>query len=96
MDIPYFMDSCSLWELQDVLDNLAYLDRNLWEAARLNAYVNAQTHSKKSLTFEDICKFKWDEGNSITSTEISNADIARLREKAKILELELKNEHIQN
>jgi len=41
MDVAYFLDVCTDWEINDVLDNLAYLDRNLWESQRLNAFITA-------------------------------------------------------
>jgi len=60
MDIHYFMDMCTDWELYNIVDNLPNLDRNLWESSRLIAYVVAQVNSKKKLTFQDICSFKWE------------------------------------
>lgn len=81
MDISYFMDECTYWELNDVIDNLPYLDRNLWETTRLNAYVVAQGNSRKKLQMQDICKFKWEESGE--NQDISNSDIERLKAKAK-------------
>lgn len=65
--------------------NIPYMDRNLWETARLNAYVVAQVNSRRKLTQQDICKFKWEEsdiadfGNE-NDIEISNEDIDRLKQ----------------
>ena len=60
------------------------MDRNLWETARLNAYVVAQVNSRKHLTQQDICKFKWEDKEAFVrkedSIEISTQDINRLKE----------------
>lgn len=83
------MDKCSVWEINDIVENLPYLDRNLWEAQRLNTYVLAQVNSKRHLTQQEILKFKWEEDNSQDfvqqehNYEISNDDIARLKQLSK-------------
>lgn len=74
------MDECTDWELNDLVDNIPYLDRNMWEAHRLNAYVQAQVNTKKKMTFQDICSFKWEEkGDEEVNREITNDDIERLK-----------------
>jgi hypothetical protein len=35
------MDNCTDWELNNLIENIPYLDRNLWESSRLNSYVTA-------------------------------------------------------
>ncbi len=79
------MDNCTVWEINDILFNLPYIDRNLWETARLNAYVVAQVNSKKHITQQDICKFKWEDKDAFVKKdenvyEISTEDINRLKE----------------
>lgn len=88
MDIPYFMDNCTMWELNDIIDNLPYLDRNLWETSRLNSYITAQVNSKKKLKMQDICRFKWEEEETTKETGISKEDIKRLKQRA--------NEYLQH
>jgi hypothetical protein len=83
MDIQYFMDVCTDWELNDIVDNILSLDRNLWESSRLIAYVMAQVNSKKKLTFKDICSFKWEEIKHEPQVDISNDDINRLKELSR-------------
>ncbi len=85
MDIEYFLDRCTEWELNDIVDNLPYLDRNLWESSRLNAYVTAQVNSKKKLTFQDICTFKWEETDlqDKVQMDITEDDISRLKQLSK-------------
>lgn len=83
------MDECTNWEINDLIDYLPYLDRNLWESQRLIAYVTAQVNSRKKLTQQDICKFPWEEKNieefikEEPDTTISDEDINRLKNLAK-------------
>lgn len=80
------MDTCTVWEINDIIENLPYLDRNLWESSRLNTYVLAQVNSKKHLTQQEILKFKWEEEHiedfvqDEKDIEISTEDINRLKE----------------
>lgn len=85
LDIPYFMDICQEWEINDILENIPYTDRNLWESQRLNAYITAQANSTKKLQMKDICKFKWEEETSVEEKEIeiTNDEIKRLKELSK-------------
>lgn len=85
----YFMNECQTWELNDLIDNIPYLDRNLWDSQRLNAYITAQINSRKKLTQQDICVFKWD-NKDITdfvkeesSKIMTKTDINRLKNLAK-------------
>lgn len=84
------MDACQIWEINDIVENLQYLDRNSWEQTRLLAYIGAQTHSTKKLDINDIIEFKWDE-KTTKNIEMSNSDVQRLKEKAKNVEKMLKN-----
>ena len=81
------MDECTEWELNDLVDLLPYCDRATWETARLNAYVTAQVNSKKKLSQQDICKFKWEDCEDLFEeekhiTEITDDDILRLQKLA--------------
>lgn len=84
VSVEYFMDTMTEWEINDIIENLPFLDRNMWEACRLKAWITIQANSTDDVAMQDVLKFKWDE-ESVESKEIeiSNEDIARLREKAK-------------
>lgn len=77
------MNDCSEWEINDLIDLVPYCDRATWEQARLNAYVTAQVNSKKKLSQQDICKFKWEDTENLFDeehiTEITDDDILRLQ-----------------
>lgn len=71
------------YEVNTIIENLPYLDRNLWEQNRFAVYSNIQIHSKKKLSPTDIVKFAWDSESIDTETEITNEDIERLKNKAE-------------
>lgn len=43
-----------------ILRNLAYTDKNLWEAARLKIFSTVSMFSKGGLKLQDIIKFPWE------------------------------------
>ena len=88
------MDACQIWEINDIIDNLPYLDRNSWEQTRLLTYVEAQCHSTKKLDITDIIQFKWDRPNE-KNTEISNDDIQRLKNKSEMLQKMMKEKKLK-
>lgn len=82
------MDECTFWELDDYLELLPYLDRNMWESARLGAFIDAKSHFRGIHKYDDICQFKWEREDEMVEevehdTEISNQEIERLKELAK-------------
>lgn len=87
--MEYFFDECTTWELNDILENIPYLNRSSWEQSRLQTYVIAQVNSKKKLTQQDILKFKWEDMSGMLAeehdTSISKYDIQRLENLASEL-----------
>lgn len=82
------MDECTVWELNDYIEYIPYIDRSLWETSRLCAYIDAKAHFKGIKKYSDLCKFKWEteeipveEKEKIT--DISNKDIDRLKQLSK-------------
>ena len=67
---------------------LDYADRPVWERARMQMFIQAQSVSTKKIKPEDIIKFKWDHENE--STEVTNEEkqalAAREAEFRRILE----------
>lgn len=80
------MDKMTEWEINDLIENLPYLDRNLWETCRLNSYFLVKMNTNKNVNIQDIIAFKWDT-NVKRDIEISNEDIKRLKEKAKHIKI---------
>lgn len=74
-----------MYEVRAILKYEYLANKDSWEQARLISYLIAQTNSRKKLKLTDITKFYWEDesGESTSDTSMSNADLARLREKAK-------------
>ncbi len=87
MTIPYFMDECTFWEVDNILDCLPYCDRNLWESQRLLALIDAKSHFKNIKNYQDIATFEWEKEHKEevepTDIEITKDDITRLKNLAK-------------
>ncbi len=83
IDVKYFMDELEEWEAQDIIDCIPYSDKALWECTRGQMYMVAQINSKKKLKPTDIFKFAWDD--ELKNTSISNTEIERLRQRAKLI-----------
>jgi hypothetical protein len=81
----YVLDEMQMYEVRSIMDYQYYANKDLWECARLIAYIIAQCNSTKKLKPTDIMNFYWelDEKADNSDTFISTADIQRLREKAK-------------
>lgn len=85
------MDEMTFWEINDLIENLPYMDRSAWEQARLNAYVVAQVNSKKKLTQQDILKFKWEDMSEMfkqedDNTPMTSEEFQRLKDLSQKLE----------
>lgn len=75
-------------EVESFLDGLNRRNREAWEQTRLLGYIIAQSNSTKTLKQTDILRFPWDEENKETS--VTDDEMKRLREKAKVVESQLK------
>ena len=69
------------YEVNTIIENLPYLDRNSWEQHRFQIYSSVQMNSKKKISPTDIMQFAWDNSNEETS--IASKDIERLKNKSK-------------
>jgi len=46
-----------------ILRNLAYTDKNLWEATRLKIFSTVSMFSKKDIRLQDMIKFPWEDNH---------------------------------
>lgn len=76
-------------EVRCFLEGLNMRNRESWEQTRLLGYIIAQANSTKTLTPSDIIRFPWDEQQGKKDTSVSDADMKRLREKAKLIESQM-------
>lgn len=64
--------------------------KDSWEQARLVAYMEAATHSTKSMKMSDIMEFPWEKDERQEYKPLTDEDRKRLREKARRYEEEMK------
>lgn len=82
------MDKLQPYEVNMIINNLNNADRSLWEATRLIIYYNAMMWSKNKMELQDFMKFDWEEATEKEeehTTEISNEDIKRLKERSELI-----------
>ena len=78
------------YEVQDIISNLEYYERPEWERTRFQSYCNIQKSSSKKLKPTDLITFPWEKEHDNTeqingnSEPLTQEDIARLKEQAKI------------
>ena len=72
------------WEVNDILENIEFLDRNSWEQTKINTYTLAQVNSRKPIDKDAFMSFPWDKKEEEKhNIEISTNDIERLKEISK-------------
>lgn len=82
----YFLNELQPYEISNIIEALPYIDRNQWEQTRLKIFSTASMFSKNQLTVQDIMRFKWDEDEKEPQQDITQNDIDRLKEQAKLFE----------
>lgn len=86
------------YEVQDIISNLEYYERPEWERTRFQSYCNIQKSSSKKLQLTDLIKFPWEKEDDNTeqingnSEPLTQEDIARLKEQAKIISQTLEDQ----
>lgn len=80
------MNNLQQWEVNDIIENLGYTDRNSWEQCKINSYIIAQVNSRKKINKDSFMQFKWNEetvDEEEHDYEISNEEIERLKQLSK-------------
>ena len=73
-----------LSELQDILDNIQFADRSLWEALRINSFITCQVNSRKKLKLQDIYRLPFDDTED--TEQFTKEDIEQMQQQSKMLE----------
>lgn len=76
------MDEMQEYEVNTIIQNIPYLDRNEKELNRYKLYVSVQANSKKKIKVEEIMQLPWDEENKNRGTKISEEEQKYLRDRA--------------
>ena len=86
------MDKLEQWELNTIVENIQYLDKNQREIDRYKLYVSIQSNSKKKLKPEEILHLPWDnESNEEWSEEYKQTLAKRRKETEERMAQILKN-----
>lgn len=79
----------TLAEVESFLEGLNRRNRDAWEQTRLLGYIIAQSNSTKTLKQTDILRFPWDDEEEKKETNVTEDEMKRLRDKAKVVESQL-------
>lgn len=85
--VQYFLDEMQHYEIATLIDGINYADISGWEQCRMQIYTLSSMFSKKQIKPTDVLHFKWDKEQDKETTEISNDDVERLRQKAEQIRL---------
>ena len=99
MTIPYFFDEMEEYEIEPIIEGLSTYERGDWERTRFLAYCNLQKNSTKRISLQDLISFSWenesdntDQINGNSNEPLTQSDIQRLKEQARLLSTELSNQ----
>lgn len=93
------MDTLQEPEIEPIVQNLEYYEEGDWTRTRFLAYCNIQKSSTKKIKPTDLITFPWEkesdnteEINGNSNEPLSKEDIQRLKEQARLLSTELRNQ----
>lgn len=84
--IGYFLDEMSLSEVNMIIQNVRWLDRNDKEMDRYKLFVSVQANSKKKVDIEELLPLPWDEEMKNHGTKVSKEEAEAYKAKMKELE----------
>lgn len=92
LDAEYVLDRMELYEIELWMSQLNCTYSDSWEQTRLLSYMIANNNPfrKKELPMTDIMRFPWD-GEDSGRKELSEQELARLRDKAREFEEYVRN-----
>lgn len=79
------MDEMREYEINNIVENIKYADKNEWESARLIAYIIAKANFKNIKKAQDFLPLPWDESETTNTkkkpknTNITQEEIDRLK-----------------
>ena len=79
----YFLNELQQWELNTIVENIQYLDKNEREIDRYKLYVSIQSNSKKKLKPEDILKLPWDSNSDNEWSEEYKEELTKRRKETE-------------
>lgn len=92
------MDSLQEYEIEPIVQNIPFIEKGDWERTRFQSYCNIQKSSSKKLKPTDLITFPWEKEHDNTeqingnSEPLTQEDIDRLRQQAKIISQTLEDQ----
>nr|DAW10147.1 MAG TPA: hypothetical protein [Caudoviricetes sp.] len=86
------------YEVESIIENLEYNDRNGWMQTRFLSYCNIQKSSSKRISPQDLITFPWEKEESSTeqindnSEPLTQSKIDELKAKARIISQTLEDQ----
>lgn len=78
-------------EVNTIVQNIPYLDRNEKEIDRYKLYVSVQANSKKKIKLEEVLPLVWDKEGKNTGTMMTDEEKKEALKKAKEIEERMKH-----
>lgn len=85
------MDELQEWEMNTMIKNIPYLNRNEKEMDRYKLYVTVQANSKKRIDIEKLIELPWDKEFKNQGTKMTDKEIKYYHEKAAEMEKKFAN-----
>ena len=80
----YVLDRMNFYEIEALLENLWMKNKESWEQTRVQAYITAQTQSKKKIDMNDMMSFPWEK--KVEKVEDTPEDIEMMMKEMKEME----------
>lgn len=61
VDYITFVNVLDMTDINEIMDNIPYLDRNSWEQTRFDTFIMAKANFKGIKKTQDLLKFPWEE-----------------------------------
>jgi len=89
--VEYFMDRMEMYEINTIIKDMKYVDKNQRVTDRFGIYVNMQSNSKGQVKIEEYLPLPWDDENKNTGTSVTEEQAKEMRDRMKILEKQIQN-----
>lgn len=88
--VEYFMDEMEMYEINTIIKDLKYVDRNQREIDRMKLLVEMQANSKSRINIEDYMPLPWDKEKN-TGTKVDEQQAEEFKNRMKQLEKQIQN-----
>ena len=69
VDYITFVNVLDMTDINEIMDNIPYLDRNSWEQTRFDTFITAKANFKGVKKTQDLLKFPWEDNPTNDETK---------------------------